>query len=287
MAGYSHGMNTDTVRELASQIDSTARELRSIDAAIERVMSDLARQWEGGDFQRFKGWWRDQHRPSLHRLVDSIEGLARSARYNADDQDRASGNVGGSGRDISDSRGFPTIDEGLPFRLFKGFQTWTGAADGGLLITKLVDGTLAKDAGGMGVSAVVGAFSTYMNQREHGWGDARTVSSEVDGFISTGASLVPGGALVYGGTRFLAQPVIDAAENRWDMSGRVANDYAQRAYGVSTVEELAPEQLQEFNDRYDGLNGLWNSTGDQLIAGGRGVGNVVKRGWNALFGAPV
>lgn len=90
MAGYSQGMNTDTVRELASQIDSTARDLRSIDSSIERVMENLARQWEGGDYQRFRGWWRDQHRPSLHRLVDSIEGLARSARYNADDQDRTS-----------------------------------------------------------------------------------------------------------------------------------------------------------------------------------------------------
>ncbi len=90
MTGYTHGMNTDTVRELASQIDSTGRELRSIDTSIERVMADLSRQWDGPDYQRFRGWWYDQHRPSLQRLADSIEGLGRSARYNADDQDRAS-----------------------------------------------------------------------------------------------------------------------------------------------------------------------------------------------------
>ena len=91
------GMNTDTVRELASQIDTTARELRAVDTAIERVIADLARQWDGVDYQRFNGWWRDQHRPSLHRVVDSVEGLARSARNNADDQDWVSAASGASG----------------------------------------------------------------------------------------------------------------------------------------------------------------------------------------------
>ncbi len=83
-------MNPDDVRRLASEIDSTARQLRSVDSVIERTMSELAREWQGGDFQRFRGWWQDQHRPALHRSVNSIEGLARSARYNADDQERVS-----------------------------------------------------------------------------------------------------------------------------------------------------------------------------------------------------
>jgi WXG100 family type VII secretion target len=331
-------MNTDTVRELASQIDSTARDLRSIDSSIERVMENLARQWEGGDYQRFRGWWRDQHRPSLHRLVDSIEGLARSARYNADDQDRASAQgQGGSGSIVvprSAQLGGSGVSD-LPMRLFERFKDATDALDGSLLLLGLSGSVIARrllDGGdwagvrllsshaqrgflrltgqhvsqavhgriggytaaannhlgyskaGTSLAAAVGGFSWYMNRREYGGGDARTVEAQVDGFISTAASRVPGGALVYGGTRALSELIVDEAEERWDMSGRVANDYVQRAYGVSSVEDLTPAQLDEYTERYSGLSGLWNSTGDQIIAGGRGTGNAIKRGWNSLFG---
>ncbi len=91
------GMNVDVVRRLASEIDSHASDLRAVDIVVQRTMSDLARQWQGGDFERFKGWWETEHRPALHRLVDSIEGLARSARFNADDQDRVSAASGSNG----------------------------------------------------------------------------------------------------------------------------------------------------------------------------------------------
>jgi len=102
-------MNPDDVRRLASEIDSMGRELRSVDSVIERTISELAGQWQGVDFERFRRWWEGQHRPALHRLADSVEGLARSARYNADDQDRASAASGGapvsgaSDRNSSDS----------------------------------------------------------------------------------------------------------------------------------------------------------------------------------------
>jgi hypothetical protein len=74
-------------------------------------MVDLARQWQGGDYDRFKGWWESEHRPALHRLVDSIEGLARSARFNADDQDRVS-SVSGSSGTSSDVARSGTVDYG-------------------------------------------------------------------------------------------------------------------------------------------------------------------------------
>jgi len=62
---------------------------------------------------RFRGWWLNEHRAHLHRIVDSIEGLARSARYNADDQDRVSSTSpragGGSKGRVWNSRlGFET-----------------------------------------------------------------------------------------------------------------------------------------------------------------------------------
>ena len=92
MSQFTHGMNPAVVREQAGRMDAAARELRAIDGSIEQVIAGLERQWTGPDLVRFKGWWRDQHKQTLHRLVDSIEGLARSARFNADDQDRASEN---------------------------------------------------------------------------------------------------------------------------------------------------------------------------------------------------
>ena len=105
MSQFTHGMNPAVVREQAGRMDAAARELRAIDGSIEQVIAGLERQWTGPDLVRFKGWWRDQHKQTLHRLVDSIEGLARSARYNADDQDRASeGGDGGAGSSVSTSR---------------------------------------------------------------------------------------------------------------------------------------------------------------------------------------
>jgi uncharacterized protein YukE len=91
------GMNTDVVRRLALEIESSAGELRAVDAAVHRVLSDLAAQWQGGDFERFKGWWENEHRPALQRLAVSVDGLARSARHNADEQDRVSSASGSSG----------------------------------------------------------------------------------------------------------------------------------------------------------------------------------------------
>lgn len=333
MTGYSHGMNTDTVRELAAQIDSSARDLRSIDNAIERVMADLGRQWQGGDYVRFKGWWQAQHRPHLQRMVGSVEGLARSARYNADDQDRASRTVGGSapGNQQGPSRPAP-----IPAML-DAFGHFTGIADSALLLagiggvplsrhlvdpasrsalrlagakaqrgflglfqrpvsrslnTRIGGLTSAANSGlkfkknlpGTGFSAGVGAFLVFANSREYGSKDARTVGAGVDGVISTAASFVPGGSLVYGGTRYLSGLVNAQAEKRWSHSERVVDDYAQRAYGVSSIERLTPTQLAEVCKRYEGVPGLWNSTSDQAIAAARGIGNVARRGLRNVFG---
>jgi len=87
-------MNTVDVRGQAARLSDAARALRSIGSSIERIVAGLEREWQGPEFARFKGWWTNEHRRTLHQLVDSIEGLVRSARHNAEEQERASGASG-------------------------------------------------------------------------------------------------------------------------------------------------------------------------------------------------
>lgn len=77
---YSHGMNPDAIREQANRIDAVVNDLKAVEAAIERTVSSLGQQWRGPDLERFGGWWRDQHKPNLTRISESIAGLAQSTR---------------------------------------------------------------------------------------------------------------------------------------------------------------------------------------------------------------
>ena len=107
---YSHGMNADAVREQAAGIDSAATELRTLEAAIERTVAGLGQQWRGADMERFQGWWRDQHKPALTRIVEAIAGLSQSARNNADEQDAASENRSGLAQPGPSGVGSPPTD---------------------------------------------------------------------------------------------------------------------------------------------------------------------------------
>jgi WXG100 family type VII secretion target len=85
-----NGMNVEAVRSLAGRLDSEGKELLSVGSQIEKILSELGSNWAGRDFQEFRSWWFDQHKPALNRLVDLVEGLGRSARDNAAAQERVS-----------------------------------------------------------------------------------------------------------------------------------------------------------------------------------------------------
>ena len=120
MARLSHGMNTDAVREQASKMDHAANDLRSFDSSIGRVIAGLEQQWHGSDFAMFKSWWRDQHKPTLLRLVESIEGLAASARHEAAEQDRVSETKSGA---VGNDQGVASrIDSGKVARAYVAVQ---------------------------------------------------------------------------------------------------------------------------------------------------------------------
>jgi hypothetical protein len=111
-----------------------------------------------------------------------------------------------------------------------------------------------------------------MNQREHGWSDARTITAEIDGAIGTAASFVPGGSLVYGGTRFAGDFVMDKIDDTFDIYGQAVDNYAERTWGV-TSDNLTSNQAEQLNERYSGWSGLVNSNYD---AGREALGDVGK-----------
>lgn len=136
---------------------------------------------------------------------------------------------------------------------------------------------------GVGLSAVVGGVDIYLNQREEGWGGAGTISAEVNGGLATAFSFVPGGALVYSATSAATGFVYGKADNAFNLSGQVVDDYARRAYLVDSADQLTVAQSDELAMRYQGWSGLANATGDGIIGAGRGIGNLGKRAWNAVF----
>lgn len=106
MSTFTHGMDSAVVREHASRIDGVAGALRDVTASVDAFVDGLGRQWTGRDMVMFRRWWREQHRPALIRVIEDIEGLGRSARHNADDQERvsggrSSGSAGSAGLDPS------------------------------------------------------------------------------------------------------------------------------------------------------------------------------------------
>ncbi len=135
---------------------------------------------------------------------------------------------------------------------------------------------------GVGLSAVVGGVDVFMKQRDNGWGDAQTISAEVDGTLSTAFSFVPGGSLVYSASRTVTDVVYGTADETFNLSGQVVDDYARRAYHVDGADQLTAAQADEVTERYQGWSGLANSTGDGIIAAGRGAGNVVKNAWRGV-----
>lgn len=125
--------------------------------------------------------------------------------------------------------------------------------------------------GGVGLSAVTGGLDVYLNQRKYGWGDSRTVGSEIDGTLSTGFSLVPGGGIAYSVSRNATGFVYTKVDNAFD--GRISDngfrDYTQQAYGVTDPSNLSPSEIAAVNRRYSGWSGLYHSTKDSIIAGHR------------------
>lgn len=91
------GMDVDQVAELGKNLAAQAERISHISSRMEDLVRRTSGVWRGSDAEQFGDWWSSQHRPALRAAHDAIEGLAQSAKKNAEEQKRASaGNTGGA-----------------------------------------------------------------------------------------------------------------------------------------------------------------------------------------------
>jgi uncharacterized protein YukE len=149
-------MDPDAVRAVADQLDAASRYLSDVIAAVDRQVHDLRYSWIGGDADRFAEWWTGQHRPALAHCVNAVSGLARSARANASDQDRASGVTASGGATTTSGSGGSTAS-GPPISPVQGMAV--GFA------------LMASGMGPIGVGLVAHNAQVGLNQVDDGLGD--------------------------------------------------------------------------------------------------------------------
>ena len=82
------GMDIQDVRQLATQLDHAADEMKQLAATLTSRLN--AAQWHGPDQQRFSNEWQTQHRTHLNQVAEALNQAAQTARRNADEQEQAS-----------------------------------------------------------------------------------------------------------------------------------------------------------------------------------------------------
>jgi hypothetical protein len=82
------GMNPAEVRYMADQLREAADRLRGVVAAVDGRVARSS--WVGPQADRFRGQAWPGHRKRLLLAADALQGLARSAWNNADEQERVS-----------------------------------------------------------------------------------------------------------------------------------------------------------------------------------------------------
>lgn len=88
------GMDAGVVRQAASAIDSTARDLDHVVGSVNGLVGEIAGNWFGEAATEFHENWVHRYRGALTALVAALHDYAHKARTNADAQDRASSMAG-------------------------------------------------------------------------------------------------------------------------------------------------------------------------------------------------
>lgn len=273
-------LSTQFLRDAASQLQAEARDQRSTSGG---TVSSAGRGWVPPGFGFRSGWIQDggqfiQVSEKVRQFLSDLDDGKSAALLLA--------SLGGFGKMMpswlvgkSDWTAVRMLGTKFQSVLHLGKNAQINGRLGGLTnalrnghnVTAL---TLpAKEAlSGAGLSALFGGFNVFMNQREHGWSDARTITAEVDGALGTAFSFVPGGSMVYGGTRFAGDFVMGKIDDRFDIHGQAVDNYAERTWGV-TSDDLTSAQAEKLNERYSGWSGLVNSNYD---AGREALGDIGK-----------
>jgi uncharacterized protein YukE len=82
------GMDIAAVRQLATQMHSSAAEIRNLSGQITHQVQ--ATNWIGPDREHFVSEWTGTHVAQLHQVVAALEDAAQRANNNAQEQENAS-----------------------------------------------------------------------------------------------------------------------------------------------------------------------------------------------------
>ncbi len=84
------GMDVSAVRQAAALIDARAGDLDRLVGSVDGLVGQIAGEWFGEVAIEFHESWTHQHRGALIGLVAALHAYARTARANADEQERTS-----------------------------------------------------------------------------------------------------------------------------------------------------------------------------------------------------
>jgi uncharacterized protein YukE len=82
------GMDVAEVRQLATQLDHAAEEIKQLTQSLTSKLHGTA--WVGQDQQTFLNDWQSQHQARLNQVSEALSQAAQIARRNADDQQQVS-----------------------------------------------------------------------------------------------------------------------------------------------------------------------------------------------------
>ena len=82
------GMDVAGVRQLASQMTSSAGQIRQLMSQLTNQLNGT--QWVGQDRQRFSDEWTSTHTQQLNQVAAALEDAAQRANQNASEQESAS-----------------------------------------------------------------------------------------------------------------------------------------------------------------------------------------------------
>lgn len=130
------GMDAGLVRGYADQMDGLAEDLAAIASSVNGAVGRLSSVWLGADAQELAQRWQFRDRDGVAALEAHIRDLARSARLNAAEQDRASSATSSAGGGIGpDVRVFGTstlfaVAGGLAFATGQALRTYERVHNG-------------------------------------------------------------------------------------------------------------------------------------------------------------
>lgn len=286
------GMNVEAVRRIGGDLAKQANALGNIRAAVDRLVDLSQQNWGGKDARDFAGWWRNQHRSQLESLKTLIEGLATSARNNADEQERASQGSGSAGsRSLVDgTASSPGSALGAAYDSFSGqvdvvSKTMDYATLGMVLkygveaVDDLDQGTawgpFTRGLGYLGVltggiETVQGVMTQDVGQAGGGLVDVGIATAGIVGGTAAAPVVVPLG---------VAKAFVDATIPYSDEAqNSLLNYQAERMYGRDT-SALTPAQASQLTERYEGGWGVVNMISDKMDQTGQPIADAGEAFW--------